>query len=65
MVYFLEIYILYCHDPLKLNNLIKACFINLNIIFYFNFSLNICKYHNTTNINSIIINKKVNLNHPE
>ena len=32
------------NDPLERNNNIKACLINLNILLYHSFSLNICEY---------------------
>ena len=44
----LEILVMLANDPLKLNNLINTCSINLNIILFYSFSLNIYKcaeYH--------------------
>ena len=41
----LETFIMLTNDPLKLNNAINNSFINLNIISYYSFSLNIYEYH--------------------
>ena len=40
-----ETFIMLTNDPLKLNNGINTSFINLNIISYYSFSLNIYEYH--------------------
>ena len=47
------------NNMLKLNDKINICLINLNIILYHVFSLNICEYANIVNIKNIIISKKI------